>query len=65
MNARIGEINRQILDIFTKHKIKPPIGEEAFWNIYEDLLEDHPEDAEELERLGQEWRSETISNNLH
>ena len=52
---RVKEVNKEINDIFKKHKIKPAKGEEGFWNGVEDVKKINKEDGKKLNQLGKEW----------
>jgi len=51
----VDVINKKIIKIFKKHKVKPGSGEEAFYHAVKKVATKSKSDAKKLEKLAQHW----------
>jgi len=52
---KIDQVNRNIQAILKKHNIIPGVGEEAFWEAYDEVHRASASDGARLGELATEW----------
>ena len=62
VSREISSVNKKINKIFKKHKVKPGIGEEGFYNAIDKVREKNKSDAKKLMKLGDHWAIQMAFN---